>query len=119
GVLFGLYPALHATRPDLVSALKASSGQPSGARAAARFRASLVTVQIALSMALLVSSGLFIKSLLNVSRIDLGIDEQNVVQFTVTPMFNGYEVPQSRALFERMEEEVAAIPGVSSVTTAL
>ena len=119
GLLFGLYPALHATRPDLVSALKASSGQPAGARAAARFRASLVTVQIALSMALLVSSGLFIKSLLNVSRIDLGIEEQNVVQFGVAPMLNGYELPRSRALFERMEEELAAIPGVTSVTTAL
>src|SRR6185503_870232 len=55
GLLFGLFPALHSTRPDLVSALKGQSGQPSGARAAARFRTSLATAQIALSMALLVS----------------------------------------------------------------
>ena len=57
GLLFGLFPALHSTRPDLVSTLKNQAGQPSGARAAKRFRASLATVQIALSMMLLVSAG--------------------------------------------------------------
>src|SRR3954462_1517923 len=46
GVLFGLFPALHSTRPDLISSLKGQSGQPSGARSAARFRTSLATVQI-------------------------------------------------------------------------
>src|SRR5262249_3451724 len=53
GFLFGLFPALHSTRPDLVSALKGTSGQPSGARSASRFRNSLAVGQIALSMALL------------------------------------------------------------------
>ena len=73
GLLFGLFPALHSTRPDLLSTLKGQSGQPSGARAAARFRMTLATAQIALSMALLVSAGLFTKSLFNVSRVDLGV----------------------------------------------
>jgi predicted permease len=68
GLLFGLFPALHSTRPDLIATLKGQAGQPSGARAAARFRTSLATAQIALSMALLVSAGLFTKSLMNVSR---------------------------------------------------
>src|SRR4029077_10056741 len=49
GVLFGLFPALHSTRPDLISSLKGQSGQPSGARSAARFRTWLATAQIALS----------------------------------------------------------------------
>src|SRR5581483_8971167 len=52
GVLFGLFPAVHSTRPDLVSSLKGQAGQPSGGRTAARFRNSLATAQIALSMAL-------------------------------------------------------------------
>src|SRR5205823_6487520 len=52
GLLFGLFPALHSTRPDLVSTLKGLSGQPGGGRAAAWFRRSLVTVQIMLSMVL-------------------------------------------------------------------
>ena len=81
GLLFGLFPALHSTRPDLVSTLKGQAGQPSGARAAARFRSSLATAQIALSMALLVLAGLFTKSLVNVSRVDLGVKIDNVVTF--------------------------------------
>src|SRR4029453_3919143 len=79
GLLFGLFPALHSTRPDLVSSLKGQAGQPSGARAAARFRTSLATTQIALSMALLVAAGLFTKSLFNVSRVDLGLKVDNVI----------------------------------------
>src|SRR6185437_7198795 len=54
GLLFGLFPALQGTKPDLVTTLRAGSGKLAGVRAAARFRNSLVTVQIALSMALLV-----------------------------------------------------------------
>jgi len=119
GVLFGLYPALHSTRPDLVTALKASSGQPSGARSAARFRTSLVTAQIALSMALLVAAGLFTKSLMKVSRIELGMATENIVAFGISPELNGYEPERSKALFQRAEEELAAIPGVTGVTAAM
>ena len=119
GLLFGLYPALHNTRTDLVTILKDSSGQPSGARSASRFRTSLVTAQIALSMALLVGAGLFIKSLANLSRVDLGLVTDNVVTFSVAPALNGYEAERSMALFQRMEEELAALPGASMVTSAL
>ena len=119
GLLFGLFPALHSTRPDLASMLKGQSGQPSGSRGAARFRASLVTAQIALSMALLVSAGLFIKSLVNVSRIDLGLEVDHLVTFAISPELNGYEPEQSRNLFVRAEEELAALPGVSAVTASL
>jgi len=119
GLLFGLYPALHSTRPDLVTALRESSGQPSGARAAARFRSSLVTVQIALSMALLAGAGLFTKSLLKVSRINLGMDTENMITFGISPELNGYENERSMALFLRAEEELAAIPGVTGVTAAM
>jgi predicted permease len=118
GLLFGLFPALHSTRPDLVSALKGQSGQPSGARSAARFRTSLATAQITLSMALLVSAGLFTKSLFNVSRVDLGLKADNVIMFQVSPELNGYKPEQSRQLFERIEDELGALPGVKSVTTS-
>ena len=83
GLLFGLFPALHSTRPDLVSTLKSQAGQPSGARKAARFRLALATTQIALSMLLLAASGFFVKSLLNVSRVDLGIKTDNMITFRV------------------------------------
>jgi predicted permease len=119
GFLFGLYPALHSTRPDLVTILKANSGQPSGARSAARFRTSLVTAQIALSMALLVAAGLFIKSLVNVSRVDLGLAAENIVTFRISPELNGYDFGEARALFGRAEEELAALPGVTGVSLGM
>ena len=117
GILFGLYPALHVTRPDLMTVLKASTGQPSGARAAARFRAVLVTGQIGLSMTLLVAAGLFIKSLATASRVDLGLDTDNVVMFELAPVLNGYPVDRFRTLYQSVEDEVAALPGVQGVTS--
>ena len=118
GLLFGLFPALHSTRPDLVTVLKRQSGQPSGSRSAARFRTSLATVQIGLSMVLLVSAGLFTKSLYNVSRIELGLEIDQVVTFGISPGRNGYTTEQSRALFVRLEDELATLPGVTGVTAA-
>jgi predicted permease len=119
GFLFGMYPALHSTRPDLMTLVRAGSGQPSGARAAARFRSSLVTAQIGLSMALLIAAGLFIKSLSNVSRVDLGLNTNNVITFAVSPRLNGYEPEDSQTLFARLEEELGAIPGVTAVSAAM
>jgi predicted permease len=119
GVLFGLVPALQSTRPDLVSALKGQAGQPSGSRGAARFRASLVTAQIALSMALLISAGLFLRSLVNVSRVHLGLTIDHIVTFAISPELNGYDPARSRALFERLEDAMAAVPGVTGVAASL
>ena len=116
GLLFGLFPALHSTRPDLITAIRASTGQPSGARAAARFRTSLVTVQIALAMALLTAAGLFIKSLNNVARVDLGVKVEGMVTFAVSPQLNGYEAARSKVLFARIEEVLSGIPGTTAVT---
>jgi putative ABC transport system permease protein len=119
GLLFGIFPALHSTRPDLVSALKGTAGQPSGAKAAARFRTSLVTAQIALSMALLMCAGLFVKSLINVSRVNLGLQLDRVITFSISPDLNGYDVPRMRALYERIEQEAGALPGVASVSAGM
>ena len=118
GFIFGLFPAWHSTKPDLVSAIKAQAGQPSGARTAARFRTSLVTAQIALSMALLMCAGLFVKSLSNVTRVDLGIKIDNVVTFRISPGLNGYEPARAKTFYERTEQELASIPGASGVAIA-
>ncbi|MGQ0639800.1 MAG: ABC transporter permease [Gemmatimonadaceae bacterium] len=119
GLLFGLYPALHSTRRDLLTSIRASSGQPSGAKGAARLRVSLVTAQIALAMMLLTSAGLFIKSLHNVSRVDLGVNIDNMVTFAISPERNGYHTTRSAQFFARVEEELRALPGVSGVTSAM
>ena len=119
GVLFGMFPALHSTRSDLISVIRAGAGQLTGGRAAARFRAALVTVQITLSMALLVSAGLFLKSLLNVSRVDLGLELDQFSTFALSPIRAGYDTTRSMVYFGRVEEELRAIPGVTGVTSAM
>ncbi len=118
GLLFGVFPALHSTRPDLATTLKNQSGQPSGAKAAARFRSVLVTVQIALSMGLLACAGLFTKSLVNVTRVELGLKIDHLVTFNLNPRRNGYTPARSREMFERVEERLRAVPGVTGVTEA-
>jgi predicted permease len=119
GIAFGLFPALQSTRPDLVTALRNNSGKLSGTRGAMRFRTTLATAQIALSMALLIASGLFLKSLRNVSQVDLGIKVENVATFAVSPDRNGYQNARSAVLFDRAEQELSALPGVTGVTEAL
>ena len=119
GILFGIFPALHSTRADLVSTLKSQAGQPSGARSAARFRTGLVTAQMALSMALLIAAGLFIRSLANVSRIDLGLETANVVAFRISPDMSGYEPADRLVLVDRLEQALAAQPGVTDVTVSV
>ena len=118
GLLFGLFPALHSTRPDLATVLKRQSGQPSGSRSGGRFRTSLATVQIGLSMVLLLSAGLFTKSLYNVSRVDLGLEVDHLITFGISPERNGYSTEQSGALFERLEDELRVLPGVTGVTAS-
>jgi predicted permease len=119
GILFGLFPALHSTRPDLLPTLKGHSGQPGGARAAARFRTSLATAQIALSMALLVAAGLFAKSLYNVARTDLGLNADRIVTFAISPQLNKYTAARSQVLFEQLEDGLGRQPGVTGVTAGM
>jgi predicted permease len=118
GLLFGLFPALHATRPDLATSLKGQAGQPSGARAAARFRASLVVAQVALSMGLLTCAGLFTKSLLNVSRVDLGVQVDHVITFALNPQQNGYTPVRSQDLLGDVLARLGSFAGVERASAA-
>ncbi|MEO8337783.1 MAG: FtsX-like permease family protein, partial [bacterium] len=119
GIVFGLFPALHSTRADLITTIRAGAGQIAGGRAAARFRAGLVTAQIALSMGLLIMSALFLKSLMNVSKVDLGITVDNIATFEIVPVRAGYDSTRSAVLFNRVEQELAGIPGIVAVTDGM
>jgi predicted permease len=119
GVLFGLFPALHSTRPDLAGTLKNVSGQPGGGRSAIWFRRMLVTTQIALSLALLASAGFFARSLVKIGQVDVGIRSESIATFAVSPQRNGYTSERSRALFEAIEDRVGALPGVTTVTGSI
>ncbi|AHG93739.1 permease (plasmid) [Gemmatirosa kalamazoonensis] len=115
-LLFGLYPALHATRPDLIASIRSGAGQIAGGhRRAARVRTALVTTQIALSTALLVSAGLFVKSLRNVGHVDLGLRADGVVTFALVPALSGYSLTRSAAILSRVEADLRALPGVTGV----
>lgn len=118
GVLFGLFPALHSTRPNLIVALRNQAGQPSGARSAAWFRNSLVVSQIALSVTLLIVAGLLTRSLLNVTGVDLGLSSERMLTLSLSPRLNGYAPERSAALFAQLEEQLAAIPGSLGVSSS-
>jgi len=119
GIVFGMFPAWHSTRTELVTAIRANAGQITGARSAARFRTSLVTVQIALATTLLIAAGLFIKSLANVTRVDLGLHVDNVVTFSTAPERIGYDSTRALSLYDRIENAVRAIPEVNGVTSSV
>jgi predicted permease len=119
GIAFGLFPALHSTRSNLIDAIRANAGQISGHRGAARFRSGLVTAQIALATGLLICAGLFLKSLVNVTRVDLGVRVDDVVTFYLSPERSGYDSTRSALLFQQLENELARLPGVTGVTSSL
>jgi predicted permease len=119
GLLFGLYPAWDGARVSLATTLKDESGQSSSTRGTAGVRKLLVCAQVTISAVLLIPTGLFLKSLVNLTHVDLGIDTENVIGFTVSPKLNAYSSEQTRTLYERMERELAAIPGVRSVADSL
>lgn len=117
-LLCGLFPALRTARTNLASAMKGHAPQTLGGRRAGRARGALVMAQIAFSMVLLVLAALFARSLQNVARIELGIDVDSLVSFSVAPRQNGYSPEQTAAIYERIEQELAAQPGVTRVASA-
>ena len=118
GLVFGLFPAFHSTRASLVTTIRANAGQIAGARSTLRSHATLVVGQIALSTVLLVAAGLFLKSLRNVARENVGLAVEQLATFTVAPDLNGYTPDRTRDLYRRLDAELAAIPGVTGVTSA-
>jgi predicted permease len=119
GLIFGLYPAWDGARASAAVTLKDESGQSSGTRGAARIRRGLVCAQVMISAMLLIPTGLFLKSLVNLMHVDLGMNTENVIGFSISPSRNAYKIAQSRALFERAEAELTAIPGVRGVSAAM
>jgi putative ABC transport system permease protein len=116
GVLFGVAPALRATRVDLVSTLKEQSGGLSSGVSHATLRKGLVISQVALTLLLVTVAGGFVRSLYNLKHVDLGLQATNVLQFSVAPSLNGYSKQRSLDFFRRLEERLGALPGVRSLS---
>ena len=115
GVVFGLAPAWRTTRVDLTPSLK-DSGRGSSAVHRSLLSRGLVVVQVALSLLLLVGAGLFVRTLLNLQRVDTGFNTQNLLLFDVEPGLIGYKDDKLRQIYGQISERLEAVPGVQGVT---
>jgi predicted permease len=114
GILFGLFPALRATRPDLATDLKDRTGQPTFGWSGRRARSLLVTAEVALCVVALVGAGLFIRSLRSAEQLDPGFAAEHLgmVFFNVGDL--GYDDARGAEFQRRVLEKAAAVPGVAS-----
>ncbi len=115
GIVFGLAPAWRTTRVDLTPSLK-DSGRGSSAVHRSLLSRGLVVVQVALSLLLLVGAGLFVRTLLNLQRVDPGFNTQNLLLLDVEPSLIGYKDDKLRQIYGHISERLEAVPGVQGVT---
>jgi predicted permease len=115
GLLFGLGPAWQATRTQVSSALKDSAQTTTRRRRGYAGRA-IVGFQVALSTLLVVMAGFFLRTVINLGRIDPGFDPRNIVLFEVRPPQSQYSGAKGTALFRQIEERLATVPGVMLVS---
>ncbi len=110
GILFGIAPALRATDVDVNAALKETGRSVVGSRSL--LGKSLLVVQVAVSLVLLVGAALFLRTLHNLRQVDVGFNPRNILLFRVNPQLNRYDEARSRALYTQLLERLAALPGV-------
>jgi len=115
GIIFGLWPAWHATRTTVNASLK-DSGQTVTHRRRGLAGKAIVTVQVAFSMLLVVCAGLFVRTLVQLGRTPLGFRPHNLLLFSVDLPEKLYPMEASTMLLQRLEERLAAAPGVQMVT---
>jgi putative ABC transport system permease protein len=115
GIVFGLFPAWHATRIDAIDSLRDGSKGSAGLQSV-RLRGALVIAQIALTMVLLVCAGLVWKSFAAITRVNPGIQIENTLSMVITPAPTRYDTnPKRIDYFRQILERVSTVPGVESV----
>lgn len=115
GILFGLAPALRATRIDLARGIKENS-RSSSSSATSLLTKILILAQVAVSLLLLVGAGLFLRTLVNLQRVEPGFKTNNLLLFSVEPELVGYKEDVLLNYYRQMCERIEAIPGIRSVT---
>ena len=115
GIVFGLVPAMRATKVDLTPALK-DSGRGSSASARSWLSKSLVVVQVSVSVLLLIGALLQVKSLRNLKNVEPGFNANNLLLFNVDPSLIGYKEDRLVDLYQQMFARLEAAPGVQAVT---
>ena len=113
-LVFGLAPALRASRPDLWTTLKEAVGSIAGG-GSLFLRKALVVSQVGLSFLLLFGAGLFVRSLQNLKSTDTGFrDIDNIVTFQLSPSLSGYDAPRTAQFYQQLLGNLRAVPGVRS-----
>jgi predicted permease len=118
-IIFGLLPALRASRSDPWITLKNTVGSIAGTGGSLFLRKGLVTAQVALSFLLLFGAGLFVRSLQNLKTTDTGVALDNLVTFQLAPQLNGYDGPRIVHLYQELLDTLRASPGITSVAHAV
>jgi predicted permease len=118
GLLFGLAPALQATRGHLAATLKTDSAASIGGASPSRFRGALVIAQVAFSIMLLIAAGLFARTLANLRPTDYRVHPDHVLLFTMKPQQEIYNEERKRILARELLRRVSAIPSVESAALA-
>jgi predicted permease len=118
GLLFGLIPALQASRPDLIPALKDEDGLRADSASFNVSRRALIIAQVALSVVVLVCAGLFLRSLSKLLAVEPGFSTENVLVAKLELPMNKYDKERGEEFYRRLLERLRALPGVQSVATA-
>ncbi len=118
GVMFGFLPALRASASSIYITLKEHGSGSTSSTSNVRLRKVLMVGQVALTAVLLVAAGFFAHSLRNLQGQDLGIKTEHVLEFSVSPQLSAYELPREELLVQRMRQNIAALPGVRSVSVS-
>ena len=118
GLIFGLAPAVQSTRPELAGTLKDQAGAVVGGTSV-MLRKSLVVVQVALSLLLLIGAGLFVQSLKNLKGVNPGFQTENLVSFAVNPLLNGYKDERCFQFYRQLTDRLTQLPGVTSAALAV
>ncbi|HSR69191.1 MAG TPA: ABC transporter permease [Acidobacteriota bacterium] len=118
GLVFGIAPAFKASRTDLQSVLRGGEPSALGTRRLTLPRL-LVMAQVMLSVVLLVGAGLFVRSLQEVQKFRTGIESDNLIFMTLDLSLLGYTPEQGRAFYQRLRQDLKALPGVESVSSSM
>jgi predicted permease len=119
GMIFGIAPAVKATSIEPGPALKENAPSGSLGRSPLSLGKSLIVLQVALSIVLLVGAGVFLRTLRNLQNVDYGFDARSVLLFDVNPSLNGYKGERLGNIYQQIAERLEAIPGVKSSTISL
>ena len=118
GVVFGLLPALRASKPDQWATLKDTVGAVAGTGGSLFLRKGLVAAQVALSFLLLFGAGLFVRSLQNLQTTDTGIQLDNLVMFRLNPALGGYTHARANSFYSELLDRLRGSAGITAAGTA-